>query len=264
MSIIATSIRSHQGTSIDTTPNFPLSPIDVEYEGASPTSPVEKPFKCTECPKRFKKSQYRTRHIKEKHQPGSNCWFYPNCDHKWFQSRSYKYEEHLKEHGLEDDHIIEILGRLPSRRRHRNRVEIDSPPHFSPHPIEHDRQSLAEAQQRPLMSPPISKGKDAHHASPPPLMLPVACNPWLRHAEQVITTTNYEDSSGLGPPESLSDEYFALLVRYLDIHIRDQIRFVPASFIFDIYNRLCSRIFLSPQTSNSTQECFISPRCLGW
>lgn len=167
--------------------------------------------------------QYRTRHFKEKHQPGSNCWFYPECDHEWFPSRSYKYEEHLREHDLKDDYIIEILGRLPSRRRHRNRTERGPSPHFSPPPIEHDRQTLAEAQQRPLMSPLISEGKDAHHASPPPLIPLVACNPRLGHAEPVITTNKYEDSSGLGSPGSLSDEYFALLVRYLDFHIRDQI-----------------------------------------
>ena len=48
-------------------------------------------------------------------------------------------------------------------------IESDQPPHFPHPPIERDRQSLAEPQQRPLMLPVLAVGKDANH-TPPPLI----------------------------------------------------------------------------------------------
>ena len=224
-------------------PNFSLSPTDVGYEeGASPTSsPGGKParplFMCTVCHKSFTEKRYRTRHYREKHQPGSNCWYHPDCDHKWFRSRSYKYREHLEdEHGLENDDINKILGRPSRRRRRRDKVESYIPPHFSPLPVEHDRKSPVGSQQRPLMFLLLVEGKYARHASPtPPLMPAVAYNTRPVHAEPVISTTEHEYSSGLGPSWSLSEEEFARLVGYLDIRIHNQIWFVLYFSIYDIY-----------------------------
>ncbi len=122
-------------------------------------------------------------------------------------------------------------------------IESDLPPHFLPPPIEHDRQSLAGPQQRPLpvMLPLPAEGKDAHHTSPP-LVPSVAYNPRLGHAEPEITMTEHEDSSGLEhtasthtPSALLSEEEFALLVSHLKFPIREgRIRFVHA-FLYTTY-----------------------------
>ncbi len=144
-------------------------------------------------------------------------------------------------HGLEDDNIRvdEILGGPPRRRRRGGRVtESDLPPHISPPPIEHDRQSLAEPQQRPLMLPLLAVGNDAHHASPP-LVPSVAYNPRLWHdAEPEVTTTEPEDSSGLehlaathAPSRLLSEEEFALLVGYFSRNRRFRFRVVHALYM---------------------------------
>jgi hypothetical protein len=187
------------------------------------------------------------RHYREKHQPGFECLEH-DCDYKWTQSRKYEYRKHLREeHRLEDDKIDKILG-PPRRRRGKGRVS-DPPPHFSPPPIERDRQSLAEHQQRPLMPPVLAVGKDVHHASPP-LVPSVAYNPRLGNAEPEITTTEDEDSSRLEhlaaayTPSRLLPEDFTLLARHYKIHGR--FRFVHPFFIIDIYDRLCSQISVSP------------------
>jgi hypothetical protein len=207
-------------------------------EGASPTSPGENPgrpsFQCPLCPDRkpYTQKQVLKRHYKKKHQPDSliKC-SQSNCNHKWTQSRKSDFRKHLKKtHGLEDDQINKKLGPPPRPRRRKGRViEGVSPPHFSPPPIERDRQSLAESQQRPLMLPLLAVRKDANHASPP-LIPSVAYNPRLGHAEPGVTTTEHEHSSGLEhlaathAPKVLSDEGFARLRSYLNIHGR--IRFV--------------------------------------
>lgn len=177
------------------------------------------------------------RHYREKHQPGFEC-SHPDCDYKWTRSRRSEYRKHLKKkHRLEDDKIDEILGVPPRRRRRRGR-ESDLPPHCSPPPIEHDRKSLVEPQQRPLILPLLTVRRDVHHSSPP-LVPSVAYNPQLGHAEPEITTTDHEDSSGLehtaatnAPSALLSEEEFALLVRHLKIPIqKGRIRFVHAQHI---------------------------------
>jgi hypothetical protein len=182
------------------------------------------------------------RHYREKHQPGLDC-SHPDCDYKWTQSRRSEYRKHLrKKHRLEDDKVDEILGVPPRRRRRWGRViEGEILPHFSLPPIEHDRQSLAEPQQRPLMLPLLAVRKDAHHTSPP-LIPSVAYNSRLGHVEPEITTTEHEDSSGLkhaaathAPSALLSEEEFALLVRHLKTPIRKgRIRFVYA-FLYVTY-----------------------------
>ena len=142
---------------------------------------------------------------------------------------------------MENDDIDEILGGPSRRRRRRDKVERDLPPHLSLLPIEHDRKSPAESQQRPLMFS-LVEGKYARHASPtPPLMPAVAYNTRPGHAEPAIATTEHEYSSAL-----LSEEEFALLVRYLDIHIHNQILFVLYFSIYDIYHQLNSQIPVSP------------------
>jgi hypothetical protein len=131
---------------------------------------------------------------------------------------------------------------MPRRRRDRV-IERDLPPHSSPPPIEHDRQSLAEPQQHPLILPILALKKDAHHAYPPPSLVPSAAyNPRLGYAEPEITTTEHEDSSGLehtaathAPSALLSEEEFALLVRHFNIPIRKGwIRFVD-DFLYATY-----------------------------
>jgi len=178
-------------------------------------------FQCTLCPKPFAQKQGLMRHYREKHQPGLKC-SHTDCNYEWIRSRRSEYRKHLtKKHRLEDDEIDEILGR-PRRRRGRV-VESDLRPHSSPPPIERDRQSLAEPQQRPLMLPLLAVGKDANHASPPV----VPPNPPLGQAEPEITTTEHEDSSGLehlaathAPSRLFSKEDFALLGGYYKIHGR--------------------------------------------
>ena len=226
---------------------------------------------CTVCHKSFTEKRYRTRHYREKHQPGSNCWYHPDCDHKWFRSRSYKYREHLKdEHGLENDDIDEILGGTSRRRRRRDKVESDLRPQVSPPPIKHDRQNLAELQQ---ILPLLTLGKDAHHASPP-LIQSNAYNPRLGDAdlEPEIATTKHEDSSGFEylytPPRLLSQEEFALLAGYSKFSIQKygRIRFVHAFFVCDKYSMMNSTLrFPSVHPGRSTtSEVPSSPGMLHW
>ena len=175
------------------------------------------------------------RHYREKHQPGFQCLDH-DCDHKWTQSRTYEYRKHLrKEHRLGDHKIDKILG--PPRRRGKRVIESEPPPLFSPPPIEHDRQSLAEHQQRPLMLPVLAVGKDVHHTSPP-LVPSVADNPQHGNAESETTTAGHEDSSGLeylavthAPSRILSKEDFALLGGYYKIRFVHV--FLCATYVID-------------------------------
>ena len=227
--------RSHQveGTPIARTPNFSLPPTDVEYEeGASPTSPGEKPgrplFQCTHCPERepYAQKQGLMRHYQEKHESALEC-SHPDCDYKWSRSRRSEYRKHLtRKHRLEGDEIDGMLGRP---RRRRGRVIESSPPS-----IERDRQSLAKPQQRPQMVPLLAVGKDTNHTSPA-VVSSVAHNPSFGQAEPDITTTEHEDSSGLehlaathAPSRLLSENEFARLMEHMKIHGR--IRFVHAFF----------------------------------
>jgi len=171
------------------------------------------------------------RHYREKHQPGFEC-SHPNCDYEWTKSRRSEYRKHLKKkHRLEDDKTDVILAMAP-RLCHRSGsvIESDLPPHFSPPPIERDRQNMAEPHQRPLTLTLLAVGKDANHASPP-VIPSVAYNSRLGHAEPEITTTEHEDSNGLehlaathAPSRFLSREDSALLGGHYKIH--GQIRFV--------------------------------------
>ena len=215
-------------------------------EGASPTYPTDvKPgrplFSCTLCPghEPFIQKQVLMRHQREQHQTRSECWS-PDCDYKWTRSRSSEYRRHLrKRHRLKDDNINEILGGPPRHRRFRGRVtKSDLPPHPLPSPIspiEHGRQSLAEPQQRP---PLLAVGKDAHHASSP-LVPSVAYNPRHWHdAELEFPTIGHEDSIGLehlaathAPSRLLSEEEFALLVRYFDRSCRFRFRVAHAFYM---------------------------------
>ena len=125
-------------------------------DGAPHTATGEKPFQCSRCPKRYGQQQVLNRHYNEKHKPKKECLYADKrgseCKHKWTLSRTSEYRTHLrKDHGLEDVEFNEKLG-PPKHRRPRSRiVESDLPPQFSPPPIEHDRQGLAEPKQRPLM-----------------------------------------------------------------------------------------------------------------
>ena len=216
----------------------------VYEEGASPTSLDKKLgrplFQCTQCPKRksYTQKQVLLRHYREKHQSGLDC-SHSDCDYKWTRSRRSEYRKHLrKKHRLEDDKIDEILGVPPKRRRRWGRIiEGELPPHFSLPPIDHDRQSLAEPQQRPLMLPFLAVRKDTHHASPP-LVPSVAYNPRLWHVESEITTTGHEGSSGLDfaathtASSLLSEEESDRLMGHLKFPIRNgQIRFVLAFYM---------------------------------
>jgi hypothetical protein len=179
------------------------------------------------------------RHHREKHLPGFVC-LHPDCDYEWTRSRRSEYRKHLKKnHILEDDKIDKILAMVPRLCHRRGRViEGDLPPQFSPPPIESDRQSLAEPQQRPLMLPLPAVGKDTNHASPP-LIPSVAYNPQFGHAEPEVTSTEHEDSIGLehyppthAPSRSFSKEDIAVLGRYYEVH--RGFPFVHAFFICDI------------------------------
>jgi hypothetical protein len=176
------------------------------------------------------------RHYREKHQPGFECLEH-DCDHKWTRSRKSEYRKHLREeHRLEDDKIDKILG-PPRRRGKSSAIEGDPPPHFSPSPIERDRRSLAEPQQRLLMPPILAVGKDVHRVSLP-LVPPLAYNAQLGHAEPETRTTEHEDSGGLEhlaathAPSRLLSEDFALLVRHYKIHGR--FRFVHTCYMHHI------------------------------
>jgi hypothetical protein len=156
----------------------------------SPTSPGEKPgrpsYKCIPCDKLFAQMQGLLCHQREKHQPRFEC-SRSDCDHKWTQSRTSGYKDHLgKKHGLENAEIDKILAQPPRREV----IKSDLPPHFSPPPI------------------------DVHHA-PTPLIPPVAHNPRLGHGEPGITTTELgiEHLAAIHAPSRLLSEEDSALVK---------------------------------------------------
>jgi hypothetical protein len=196
-------------------------------EGASsPTSPRKKraqpPFKCEDHPDiDFAHLSSLERHRQGKHKDRLPC-SQPDCPHTWQASRRSEFKEHLrKKHKRKDKKIDDEVERI----------------------LELSRPTVIESDLTP---PPAI---DANHTSLPVIpSASVAYNSELRQAEPDVTSTEPEEPSGLEhlaathvPSAFLSEEEFAVLVRYLEIHGR--IRFVHAMlFICDIYDRLCSRI----------------------
>jgi hypothetical protein len=190
------------------------------------------------------------RHYREKHKPGFEC-SHLDCNYEWSRSRRYEYRKHLKKkHGLEGDKIDEILAMVPRPSHRRGGViKSDIRPHSTTLPIERYRQSLTEPQQRPLILPLLAVKTDANHTSP--TLVPVVPSPRFLHAESDNTTAGHTDTSGLehlaathGPSRTLSEEELALLSEIFQSISPDLVR--TCFFIRDIYDRLCSQIYIDP------------------
>ena len=114
---------------------------------------AERPFRCNTCGKRFKQTQGRNRHYREKHDPDL-CLL---CDVEW--GRPYQYRDHLETHHPDVDPDT-IMGKTEgSRRRAASFARHASQQQVLPPTIEHYGWGPSEIGPYPPMLPPPAVAK---------------------------------------------------------------------------------------------------------